>query len=328
MTTSIEVTGRRTAGVPPAQPCRFSVVVTSYNYKAHVVAAIESVLSQSVAPWEIIVVDDGSTDGSSDVLVEFSKVHPNVRVILSEKNRGQLGAFVLGVECCSGEIICFLDADDTWEPDYLETLNARYRQFSKVDCVLANVKYVGQRSGTWGGDADRDWGLTVLWAYAGYASGTGWVGVPTSGISMRAELCRQVLDLPASYFRDWRVRADDCLVFGVSLLGGQKLYMAEPKVNYRVHDANHWLGKPQDEAAILRRDVAIHRLIRHYLGEPGTVLLPPMAPLLEFKTKPTPTFGEFVFYVRLALRTRQGLIMRGRQAFSMLRHYLRAHRAR
>lgn len=307
---------------PHSTAASFSAVITCYNYERFVLDAVDSALAQTIPPREVVVVDDGSTDRSLALLQDRFGTDPRVHIV-GKDNGGQLSAFIAGVRASSGDIICFLDADDRWDPGYFAALNDRYRNWPAVDCVLANLRFIGDRGGNWSAEKhDRDWGLTLLWAYFR----TGWVGVPTSGISMRATHCRQVLDLPQGCLRDWRVRADDCLVYGSSLLGGRKLYMAEARVDYLVHGSNHWLGARQDEAASLRRNLAIHRLFRHYLGEASRFLFPPMTALLEFKTKPTPTPDELRFYLWMALRAQAPLLMRLRQALSMLRYYRRANR--
>lgn len=304
------------------KPESFSVVVTSYNYKTLVSKAVDSALAQSCPPFEVVVVDDGSTDGSAELLQQRYGAHPLVKLILGT-NHGQLASFIRAIPACSGDVICFLDADDYWDADYLQLLKEKYSSNPRVDCILANLKFTGQRRGRWNDDgADRDWGLTVLWTYMK----TAWIGVPTSGLSARSEICRQVLSLPLEYQRDWRLRADDCLVYGVSLLGGRKLYVGDARANYHVHNSNQWLARTQDEAASLRRNLAIHRLFRHYLGEASRFLFPPMTALLEFKTKPTPTPDELRFYLWMALRAQAPLLMRLRQALSMLRYYRRANR--
>lgn len=92
-----------------------SVIICSYNYARFLPRCLESVLSQSQAADEIIVVDDGSTDGTADVIKRF----PHVRYIRQE-NAGKAAAFNRGFRESQGEIICHLDADDYWLPEKLE----------------------------------------------------------------------------------------------------------------------------------------------------------------------------------------------------------------
>ncbi|MCR2038470.1 glycosyltransferase [Adlercreutzia caecimuris] len=91
---------------------KVSVVIPVYNCEKYIHEAIESVIAQSYLDWELIAVDDGSTDGSSEILDEFS-CDPRIHVIHQE-NGGVAAARNAGIELCSGRYIAFLDADDIW----------------------------------------------------------------------------------------------------------------------------------------------------------------------------------------------------------------------
>jgi len=93
-----------------------SVVIPTYNSGEFVTQAIESVLSQTVAPAEIIVVDDGSTDDTAAALAPYEN---RIRYIYQE-NMGVSAARNRGVEAANGDFVAFLDADDIWHPQKLE----------------------------------------------------------------------------------------------------------------------------------------------------------------------------------------------------------------
>src|SRR5438477_3130042 len=95
---------------------RVSVVIPNYNYAHFVGDAIDSVLAQTFADFEIIVVNNGSTDSSLEVLQRYED---RIR-LFDQDNRGQAGARNRGIEESQGELIAFLDADDVWEPNKLE----------------------------------------------------------------------------------------------------------------------------------------------------------------------------------------------------------------
>lgn len=99
-----------------AMGARVSVIVPVYNGAATVAAALDSILAQSFTDFEIVAVDDGSTDGSIAVLERYQ---PRVRV-LTQPNRGPSAARNLGVASSSGKYLGFLDADDLWRPAFLE----------------------------------------------------------------------------------------------------------------------------------------------------------------------------------------------------------------
>jgi glycosyltransferase involved in cell wall biosynthesis len=96
---------------------KISVIITVFNLEHFVAGAIESVLGQTVKPDEIIVVDDGSSDGSVKVIESYGD---RVKLIRMEKNSGVLPAFLTGLKASSGDILSFLDGDDIWMPGKLE----------------------------------------------------------------------------------------------------------------------------------------------------------------------------------------------------------------
>ncbi len=92
-----------------------SVVVTTYNQARYIAETIESVLAQTHAPREIIVVDDGSTDETPSITARFGDRITCIR----QKNQGIAGSRNAGIRRASGELIAFLDGDDLWEPGKL-----------------------------------------------------------------------------------------------------------------------------------------------------------------------------------------------------------------
>ena len=94
-----------------------SVVIPSFNNGAYVGQAVESVLSQGYEDLEIIVVDDGSTDNTREVLTAYQD---SVSYIYQD-NSGAPVARNTGISAAKGEYIAFLDSDDTWEPGSLST---------------------------------------------------------------------------------------------------------------------------------------------------------------------------------------------------------------
>jgi glycosyltransferase involved in cell wall biosynthesis len=95
----------------------FSVVIPSYNHAAYIGEAVESVLNQTRPDLELIVVDDGSTDSSLEVLSRFSD--PRLRVI-AQANQGAHAALNRGLEAAAGEYIAILNSDDAYHPQRLE----------------------------------------------------------------------------------------------------------------------------------------------------------------------------------------------------------------
>lgn len=99
-------------------PPSVSVVIATYNHARFLPVSIGSALDQTSAPHEVIVVDDGSTDRTSDVVAEHVAADPRVRYV-RQPNHGRSAARNTGIASASGELIAFLDADDVWEPEKL-----------------------------------------------------------------------------------------------------------------------------------------------------------------------------------------------------------------
>ena len=99
---------------------RISVIITNFNYGHFLKACLASVAAQVRSADEVIVVDDGSTDGSADALAETAGVR-----VIAQKNRGQAAAFNAGFAASSGDIVLFLDADDVLAPEALQVVDQR-----------------------------------------------------------------------------------------------------------------------------------------------------------------------------------------------------------
>lgn len=97
---------------------RFSVIIPLYNKAEYIERTLDSVFSQTCNDYEVIVIDDGSTDDSFHVASQKGVNHLECRVIKQE-NSGVAKTRNRGVEMARGEFVCFLDADDWWEDDFL-----------------------------------------------------------------------------------------------------------------------------------------------------------------------------------------------------------------
>ena len=106
-----------------------SVVIPLYNKAAHIQRAIDSVLAQTCGDFELIGVDDGSTDGSGDIVRRYTD--PRIRLITQE-NAGVSAARNRGVADAKAELVAFLDGDDEWMLDLLETVLALRTRFPQA----------------------------------------------------------------------------------------------------------------------------------------------------------------------------------------------------
>ena len=116
----------------------FSIVCPVYNAYELLHFGVESVLNQTYKKWELILVDDGSTDGSGFLCDAFSKQDKRIKTI-HQNNRGQSAARLEGINNCTGDYILFLDSDDYYEISVLESL-AKELNCNQVDAILFNAK--------------------------------------------------------------------------------------------------------------------------------------------------------------------------------------------
>lgn len=117
-----------------------SIVMPCFNGAAYLRASLASALGQSFTDTELIVVDDGSTDGSADIL--RSVTDPRLRV-LRQANQGVCAARNAALALARGRYVAFLDSDDTWEPDALQVLHDALQAPDAADAALA---YAGWRN--------------------------------------------------------------------------------------------------------------------------------------------------------------------------------------
>jgi glycosyltransferase involved in cell wall biosynthesis len=280
---------------------KISVLVTSFNYRQYVDHAISSVLAQSYAPIEIIVVDDGSTDGSQQFLEErFGQVE-TIRIVTTP-NRGQLAAICEGFLGSTGDAVALLDADDTWDPNYLERVSNQFSRTNSVDFILANVKFFGGQSGVWNESTrDLDFGLTSC--LTSLSDPPPWIGRPTSALCLRRELFERLLPLDELY-SDWKVRADDCLVFGGSILGAHKYSIADTLVNYRIHGTNNWANKGWSVVNGFKYEIRKQRMLNYYRNKAYGSSTPNSHVLhFEFKSTSRPSLSRLWKYLTILPKT-------------------------
>ena len=118
---------------------RVSIILPVYNVKPYLERCMKSVINQTFTDWEAILVDDGSTDGSSELCDKYAEVDSRIKVI-HKSNEGLGLTRNCGVRNCEGEYVFFVDSDDYIEPDALESLYGDAQQ-SNADLVVGNFYY-------------------------------------------------------------------------------------------------------------------------------------------------------------------------------------------
>ena len=113
-----------------------SVIIPVYNVENYLRQCLDSILNQTYTDFEVICVNDGSTDNSLNILNEYAKKDSRIKVI-SQKNKGLSGARNTGLKFANGEYICFVDSDDYVKETYLETF---MKYIGQTDCVQVNFE--------------------------------------------------------------------------------------------------------------------------------------------------------------------------------------------
>lgn len=120
-----------------------SVIVPCYNVERYVRASLNSLLAQDYPSFEIICIDDGSTDETRAVLLEFANSHHEQIRVIEKQNEGAWQARLDGIRAAAGEYIAFLDGDDTAEPDFLSCLYGAAVE-SAADITVCGFRRIDQ----------------------------------------------------------------------------------------------------------------------------------------------------------------------------------------
>lgn len=115
----------------------FSIIIPLYNKEAHVKNTIRSVINQSYNNFEILVINDGSTDASLEIV---NAINDSRIKVFSKINEGVSSARNFGIKKATGEFVAFLDADDVWEVSFLEHINYLITQFPQESVFSTAIK--------------------------------------------------------------------------------------------------------------------------------------------------------------------------------------------
>ncbi|QDU57913.1 glycosyltransferase family 2 protein [Aeoliella mucimassa] len=294
---------------------RTTCLISNFNYRSFVCEAVDSALDQSVPFDEIVVIDDGSEDGSLSHLKEHYRNELRVAVF-GKANGGQLSTFNKGFQRTTGEVLFFLDADDRYRRQYVEQALDAYQQH-EADFVIAGAANFGcDRLGQRKTAPRRDLGYSTIATLLGNA----YVGGPTSALSMRRSIAELVLPYPAE--SEWRTRADDVLVLASSIVGARKFHLGESLIDYRVHESNHFAGQQSDSVTKLQHAMAVNRLKQWYANKMGYGV-ESLAPALhrEFQTIQRPTLQQWRSYMSISWHTRMPWLVRARHFGETVKHY-------
>lgn len=124
---------------------RVTIIITSFNHKGLLKEAIDSVLCQSLPPFEIIVADDGSTDGSRELILEYERSHPDlIRGLLQKQNMGIPRNRNAALQMVRGNYVGILDGDDVFLPDKLQLQIKALNDNPRARAVYGNFNIVDE----------------------------------------------------------------------------------------------------------------------------------------------------------------------------------------
>ena len=218
-----------------------SILITSYNYELYLREAIDSALNQTYPNTEVIVVDDGSTDNSREIIESYK----NKIIPIYKENGGQASAFNAGFAVSQGKIICFLDSDDVWLPQKVEKVVEAFNSYPDAGVTyhkVHNIDAVGTPTGKpWPpykpirGDISSRVARTGGW----------WPFPPTTALSFSRKYMCKVMNIPE---QDYKICADAYLA-DLAPFFGEVVGIDQVLSYYRYHGANMWsnpVGVPKD----------------------------------------------------------------------------------
>lgn len=244
-----------------------SIIINNYNYERFLAEAIDSALSQTYPCVEVIVVDDGSTDASRDIISGYGD-----RIIsILQANGKQAAAFNSGFARSQGDIIIFLDSDDYLMPIAVERIVQHWEP--KLAKVHYRLKVVDA--------AQQDLGYSMPQGSSLLSTGEVWrdliakggyVGTPTSGNALNRQALQVVFPIPAEY----KLTADDYLSTLIPFYG-EVASVEEPLGAYRIHGNNQWalatVG-PDRFQRFVRHDLQNYALLQQQATKLGYELPP------------------------------------------------------
>lgn len=239
-----------------------SIIAPVYNTSEYLRQCMDSVLNQTVTDWELIMVDDGSTDGSQDILKEY--VGKDSRISFYTSNAGCVSvARNTGIKHAKGDWILFLDSDDYLLPDCLENLLKASNKYPEADMIQASFIVDNQATGkkcvTARGNTRRKFEGKVCDGNT-FISDHGWlVGVAWNTLIRSAYLRRHNILFPS----DISFQEDLVFIIELARYGGKFVYVDIPTFIYRWGRQNSLTSKTEGDGQFLetRQSQLFHSLI-------------------------------------------------------------------
>ncbi len=237
-----------------------SVVIANHDYGRFLAGAVESALGQTHAGTEVIVVDDGSTDGSREVIESYGD-----RVVsVMKENGGQASALNEGFANARGDVVIFLDADDALLPTAVEEVLELFADpaVAKVQWPLWVIDERGRRTGAVKAAELPEGDMRETVRRGGPA--TALPSAPTSGNAWSRAFLERVMPIPEEPFR----LCADAYLFSLAPALGTIRRLPEPRGLFRVHGENAYQAQPFEQKLALgaRQEEQQHEALRRLLG--------------------------------------------------------------
>jgi glycosyltransferase involved in cell wall biosynthesis len=246
-----------------------SVVIPSYNHRPYVGGAVRSALASVGVELEVVVVDDGSSDGSREFLTDLATTDPRVRVTLQD-NRGAHAAIARGFELARGDVLAVLNSDDLYHPDrllrccdVLETGPEASAVATAIELIddhgaVLGVKHLWRDLEPWPRQHPSD-DLAALEDAELALLQSNWIAT-TSNLVFRRSALKLTSGLrPLRYCHDWDLALSLCRV-------GRMVALDEPLVHYRVHGHNTIREGTDDRRAQALMQLEILWVVANYAG--------------------------------------------------------------
>lgn len=259
---SSEASGVR--GGPTAAAPLFSVLVASYNQEQYILETLDSVADQTFDDYELIVVNDGSTDDTEPRVREwvenFRRRRGNRVEFVTTPNRGQSAALEHAFELARGRYACLLDSDDRWLPEKLERV-ARAAEADPDAGMIVHPLFVIDARGSRTGDVRPKRAKLSVGDLRAEMRRTGRHVAPAcSGVVIRAEVFRQLVPMPTKVLK---FGADGYLTFGASLLAPVRA-IAEPLGEYRMQPDGQYIRLMSSPEGLARQIDLQLVIARHF----------------------------------------------------------------
>ncbi len=241
-----------------------SIIMPNYNYASYVGEAIESVIAQTYKNWELIIVDDGSTDDSVAIIDRYKAKEPQRIIPIYKQNGGQASAFNVGFSKCRGEIVCFLDSDDYWYPNKLERI---LQEHERYDFVQHNLMKGDQKYRTFKYYENHLELMTKKGLFDFF--------VPTTGLTFKKSVLSQIFPVPES---ELKICAD-AYITRMALYFSKLKILDEVLGYYRVHSSNIFYNNLQKKRCGIIYDIL--DLVNNKVQELGKPVIPFKGPSRE-----------------------------------------------